>query len=483
MQDPLALLPGNTPEEVGASRYRPRFHFAPKRNWMNDPNGLVYFQGEYHLFFQYNPFGEQWGHMSWGHAVSRDLLTWEELPVAIPETEKEMIFSGCIVVDWSNMSGLGQGDEPPLLAFYTGFDAKADLQRQCLAYSHDRGRTFTFYNRNPLIDLGMAHFRDPKVFYHEPSAAWIMVVALPREHKVQFYRSTNLLDWTLAGAFGPAGATSGQWECPDLMVVPLETDPSQARWVLKIDVDAGLVGGGSGGQYFIGDFDGHGFTIDAAVACPNGEIVDFGPDFYAAATWSDLPPEQPGPLWVGWMSNHKTGRLYPTEPWRGAQSLPRTLYLFEERGRLKLGQRPVASAANLFEISCGRRISAIDVAVDAGPTPDSLHAELVLNVAGPDPQMLEFVAGKETLVTIRHDGNQSLIFTREHHGPVHDEAFAFQSSCPCPSGDSIAIEFFFDSCLVDIFIDGGRRVFSCCVFPENPHALAVRLCPAPTAAP
>src|SRR5579872_5698392 len=215
MDNSVPEVPRNALPLDSPARYRPRYHFTPRRNWMNDPNGLVYFAGEYHLFFQHNPCGDQWGHMSWGHAVSRDLVTWEELPVAIPETDREMIFSGCLVIDWKNVSGLGGGSEPPFLAFYTGYDAKTDIQRQCLAFSHDRGRTFTFYEGNPLIDLGMAHFRDPKVFYHEDSAAWVMAVSLPREHRIVFYRSRNLLQWTLAGSFGPAGATSGQWECPD----------------------------------------------------------------------------------------------------------------------------------------------------------------------------------------------------------------------------------------------------------------------------
>ena len=474
MQDLATPLPSDAPGKA-EGRYRPRFHFAPKRNWMNDPNGLVYFEGEYHLFFQYNPFGDQWGHMSWGHAVSRDLLAWEELPVAIPETDNEMIFSGCIVVDWENVSGLGNGDEPPLLAFYTGFDAEADIQRQCLAYSHDRGRTFSFYEGNPVIDLGMAHFRDPKVFYHAASSAWIMAVALPREHKVQFYRSTNLLDWTLAGAFGPAGATSGQWECPDLMLVPLETDPSQARWVLKVDVDAGFVGGGSGAQYFVGDFDGSNFAIDPRVGCPDGEMVDFGPDFYAAVTWSDLPPEQPGPLWVGWMSNHQTGRFYPTEPWRGAQSLPRTLFLFEEAGKLKLGQRPVSSASQLFSGSGREQMAERQVGVTDGPTSESFRAELALSVINGRSETLELVGGDETLVTVHYDSERGLVFARAPHGSVQGASFGFETSSSYAPGERIAVELFFDSCLVDIFVDAGRRQFSCCIFPDSPEDVGLQV--------
>jgi len=444
------------------ARYRPKLHFAPQRNWMNDPNGLVYFAGEYHLFYQYNPFGDQWGHMSWGHAVSQDLVTWEELAVAIPEQDGEMIFSGSIVVDWDNVSKLGVGGEPPLLAFYTGFDAEADLQRQCLAYSHDRGRTFSFYTSNPVIDLGMAHFRDPKVFWHAPSSAWVMVVALSREHKVQLYRSTNLLDWALAGAFGPAGATSGQWECPDLMPVPLEHDPSQLRWVLKVDVDAAFVGGGSGAQYFVGDFDGSSFVVDPA--CADGDTVDFGPDFYAAISWAELPPEQPGPLWVGWMSNHQTGRFYPTEPWRGAQSLPRTLFLFEEAGRLKLGQRPVAAAAKLF--GAAHRGGVGDVAVASGPTTESFHAVVSLTVQDGASETMTLVTGNEVLLSIALEQQRGLVFTRNQHGDIAEVSLTFETATAYEANGPISVELFFDSCLVDIFVDGGKRVYSCCVFPE-----------------
>jgi levanase/fructan beta-fructosidase len=454
------------------ARYRPRMHFAPQRNWMNDPNGLVYFAGEYHLFYQYNPFGDQWGHMSWGHAVSEDLVTWQELAVAIPEQAGEMIFSGSIVVDWDNVSGLGAGGEPPLLAFYTGFDAEADIQRQCLAYSHDRGRTFGFYAGNPVIDLGMAHFRDPKVFWHAPSNAWVMVVALSREHRVQFYRSTNLLDWTLAGAFGPAGATSGQWECPDLMPVPLEHDPSQFRWVLKVDVDAAFVGGGSGAQYFVGYFDGSTFVVDPA--CADGDTVDFGPDFYAAISWSELPPEQPGPLWVGWMSNHQTGRFYPTEPWRGAQSLPRTLFVFEEAGRLKLGQRPVAAAANLF--GAAHRGGVGDVAVASGPTSESFHAVVSLTVQDGVSDTMTLVTGDEVLLSIAFEQPRGLVFTRRRHGDIAEASLAFETATAYEAnGPAISVELFFDSCLVDIFVDGGKRVYSCCVFPQAPGSVCIAL--------
>ncbi|HUF63909.1 MAG TPA: GH32 C-terminal domain-containing protein [Verrucomicrobiales bacterium] len=250
--------------------YRPQFHFTPPKNWMNDPNGLVYFDGEYHLFYQYNPSGDRWGHMSWGHAVSRDLVHWEHLPVALPEEDGVMIFSGSAVVDVHNTSGFGQGGKAPLVAIYTGRRNEDNRQHQSLAYSNDRGRTWTKYEENPVLDIGSTDFRDPKVFRYPPGeegdGRWIMVLALSVERKVSFYASDNLREWEHLSDFGPAGATEGIWECPDLF--PLEVDDGgsasgrERKWVLEVDLGSGSVAGGSGGQYFIGDFDGRSFVPD-----------------------------------------------------------------------------------------------------------------------------------------------------------------------------------------------------------------------------
>ena len=236
---------------------RPRFHFTPPRNFMNDPNGLVFYKGEYHLFYQHNPFGTVWGHMSWGHAVSRDMLHWEHLPVALREENGVMIFSGSAVVDRDNSSGFCRpegADRSCLVAIYTGHGH--DKQTQNLAYSNDRGRTWTKYAGNPVIDLGLKDFRDPKVFWHEPSKRWIMVTVLADQHKVRLFGSRDLKKWDTLSDFGPAGATGGVWECPDLFALPVDGDPKNVRWVLDVDINPGGVAGGSGGQYFVGTFDG-----------------------------------------------------------------------------------------------------------------------------------------------------------------------------------------------------------------------------------
>ena len=238
---------------------RPGFHFTAEKNWLNDPNGLVYHDGEWHLFYQFNPFGDTWGHMSWGHAVSRDLLAWEHLPVAIPEKDGIMAFSGSALVDHANTSGFGTKDSPPMVAIYTGH--REGRQDQRLAYSTDKGRTWTMFDGNPVLDIEKADFRDPKVFWHAPTKRWVMAVALSIERKISFYASPDLKKWEHLSDFGPAGAVKGIWECPDLFEVPID-GTNQERWVLNINLGDHSVAGGSGAQYFTGTFDGKAFTAD-----------------------------------------------------------------------------------------------------------------------------------------------------------------------------------------------------------------------------
>jgi len=255
--------------------FRPQFHYTPAKNWMNDPNGLVYYKGEYHLFYQYNPFGSQWGHMSWGHAVSRDLVHWRELPVAIPEMGDEMVFSGSAVVDKANTSGLGTKANPPMVAIYTA--ARPGSQAQALAYSTDRGRTFKRYSGNPVLDIGSGEFRDPKVFWYAPEHEWRMVVSKALEHKIAIYSSPNLKQWTHLSDFGPANATGGAWECPDLFPLKVDGSRRKTKWVMIVNVNPGGIAGGSGAQYFVGDFDGTTFHADNELGSytpPSGDLFE-----------------------------------------------------------------------------------------------------------------------------------------------------------------------------------------------------------------
>lgn len=271
--------------------HRPQFHFSPPQNWMNDPNGLIYFDGEYHLFYQHNPFGKTWGHMSWGHAVSKDLVHWVHLPVALPETKDRMAFSGCVVLDENNTSGLGKNGQAPLVAVYTGYRQSDGWQAQYLATSLDRGRTWQDYSEDPVLDISSTDFRDPNVFWYKDE--WRMVVALPTERKVQFYSSQDLKSWTYLSEFGPQGAVGGAWECPDLFPMQVEGEDKE-RWILQVDLDRQAYAGGSGGQYFVGDFDGERFTLDQptpAIPWPDGRAVAQNFEVQGTGLWKQDPGE------------------------------------------------------------------------------------------------------------------------------------------------------------------------------------------------
>ncbi len=327
--------------------YRPQYHFSPRENWTNDPNGLVYFDGEYHLFFQYNPFGDKWGHMSWGHAVSRDTVHWQQLPVALPEENGIMIFTGSTVIDERNTSGFCTGGKPCMVAVYTGYTAKSgnkpSLQTQNLAYSNDRGRTWTKYGGNPVLDLHLSDFRDPKVFWSQGSKQWIMAVSLPDDHKVRVYGSADLKQWRTLSEFGPAGATSGQWECPELFELPVEGE-GQTRWVMKVGLNPGGLQGGSGEQYFVGRFDGTRFVNENA---PSQTLwTDYGKDCYCALTFNGLPKSQPMAM-IGWMSNWQYAADLPTSPWRGQMTVPRELSLRRTPEGLRLIQNPTRALQQL----------------------------------------------------------------------------------------------------------------------------------------
>lgn len=293
---------------AATEHWRPRFHFSPCRHWMNDPNGLVFHDGEYHLYFQYNPQGAQWGNISWGHAVSRDLVSWQELPVAIAATDRVMAFSGSVVVDHANCGGFAPegSHEPALVAFFTGFDPITKVQSQHVAYSLDRGRTYTPYAGNPVIDIGSTEFRDPKVFWHEPTQRWVMLLVAALRQEVWIYTSSNLKDWRRTSTFGPAGSAANNiWEVPDLFELPVRTAEGSvagSRWVLAVSVNHGTPWGGSGVQYFVGDFDGTHFSDEsggtvAPLTAPSGELVaDFEGDRLPAGWRIDGPAFGAGPV-------------------------------------------------------------------------------------------------------------------------------------------------------------------------------------------
>lgn len=296
---------------------RPHYHYAAAANWLSDPNGLVHWAGEWHLFYQYNPDGEHWGNMTWGHAVSRDLATWEELPPALTGDALGMIFSGSAVIDHANSAGFGA---EAMVAIYTSASDDPQRQAQSLAWSNDHGRSWHKYAGNPVLDIGLADFRDPNVFWHEPSARWIMVVALSALNSAAIYASSDLKAWEQLSDISGGDAPGEIWECPLLIELPIEGEAA-TRWLFKVDVLRGAPG--SGALYRTGTFDGTQFRAD-----PQGWLaLDGGTDFYAAIAWHEPRDEAGRPLWIGWLGNHAYQGHLPLQGWRGAMSLPRRLSL------------------------------------------------------------------------------------------------------------------------------------------------------------
>lgn len=326
---------------ISTTDYRSVYHFSPKEMWMNDPNGMVYFQGEYHLFYQYHPYGNTWGPMHWGHAVTKDLYSWEELPVALAPDEHGMIFSGSAVVDWDNTSGFFD-EEPGLVAIFTHhMEVPNDqpVQRQSIAYSKDKGRTWNKYEGNPVLQHeAFIDFRDPKVFWHEQTKAWVMIIACGQT--VCLYRSPNLKNWTFASEFGAGiGSHDGVWECPDLFPLAVDGDKQQEKWVMLVSIGADpAFKEGSRTQYFTGNFNGSTFAPDEDSLTVRW--LDHGRDNYAGVSWSDIPVEDGRRLFMGWMSNWMYANQTPTEGYRGVMTIPRELRLETIHEKITLVQCP-----------------------------------------------------------------------------------------------------------------------------------------------
>lgn len=453
---------------------RPQFHFSPEINWMNDPNGLVYHDGEYHLFHQYNPAGNIWGHMSWGHAVSPDLTQWKHLPLAIEETDGVMAFSGCCVVDHQNSSGFGSPANPPMVAVYTGHGHGKQVQN--LAWSNDRGRTWSVYDQNPVLDVNEEDFRDPKVFWHEPTQRWVMVVSLATQKVLVLYSSQDLKSWTELSRFGPAGVTEKpNWECPDLFELSVEGEQGKKLWVLEADMGSGSVAGGSGGEYFVGTFDGRRFR-----ALQQAQWVDYGRDFYAPISWDNLPPEDGRRIWIGWFNNWETC-LVPTSPWRSCMSIPRILGLKkvafneEEPATYVLTQKPIEELRALRESTLVLDASMAawpPVSVIASSDLDELTFELeAILVPGQARSVgIRIRTGKDEYTEIGYDRNYSGAYVdRQQSGNVEfHAAFAGRHHAPARTIDGeVSLQIFVDRSTMEVFINGGEAVISDRIFPTG----------------
>ena len=453
---------------------RPQFHFSPEVNWMNDPNGLVYHNGEYHLFYQYNPAGNEWGHISWGHAVSKDMMHWEHLPIAIPERDGLMAFSGSCVVDHRNTSKFGRGDTPPMVAIFTGH--KPGKQVQNLAYSNDDGRTWEFYKGNPVLDLGLADFRDPKVFWHQGTKRWIMVVSLATERVIAFFGSDDLKSWTELSRFGPAGARNkSNWECPDLFELPVENEQGKKLWVLEADMGDGSIAGGSGGEYFVGHFDGVRFST-----IQHSQWVDYGRDFYAPISFENFPASDRRRVWLGWFNNWESC-LVPTEPWRGSMSIPRELSLRklsfnnEEPATYVLVQNPIRELLQLrgksSDLETGQLGWPPKKIAQAGEIRD-MQFELTAEFKPGRARSLGFRihTGEDEFTEIGYDSQFMGVYVdRTKSGNVSfHPAFPGRHNAPTRLIDGkCSVRILVDRSSIEVFVNDGEVVISDLVFPTN----------------
>ncbi len=463
---PMSCFATRGDEPPGA---RPVFHFTPPKNFINDPNGLVFLDGEYHLFYQHNPEGDRWGHMSWGHASSRDLVHWQHLPIALREENGIMIFSGSAVFDARNTSGLGLKDAPPMIAIYTGDGHKK--QTQNVASSTDRGRTWTKFAGNPVLDLHSNSFRDPKVFWFKPAGRWIMATVLADDRKVRLWGSGDLKTWEKLSDFGPAGSVQGVWECPELFEAPVEGGvQGESRWVLKVDVNSGAPFGGSGGQYFVGRFDGKEFRPEGTQN-KTPLWIDYGKDFYASQSWNDAPTEG-RPVWIAWMNNWQYANDIPTSPWRGAMTVPRYVALRATTDGFRLAQTPVDGVKQIRgqNHQIGNRLIPMgETRLEAdGIEGTALEIVVEFDLREADTVGLKLRRGEaeETLVGIDRRAGTVFIdrtrsgavnFSKDFPG-VH---FGRLSSLDRP----IRLHVLLDTTSVEVFADDGEVVLTDQIFP------------------
>lgn len=465
-------------EGLYAERFRPQFHFSPEKSWMNDPNGMVWFDGEYHLFYQYYPDSNVWGPMHWGHAVSPDMIRWEHLPIALYPDSLGYIFSGSAVVDYYNTSGLGSPQQPAMVAIFTYHRPDADktnsndFQNQGLAYSLDHGRTWKKYDKNPILrKLGERDFRDPKVFWDDTYSKWFMILAV-KDH-VELYGSDNLREWSYLSRFGETvGAHGGVWECPDLFEIEIKGS-REKKWVMLVNINPGAINGGSGTQYFIGKFDGTEFKPESKETL----WLDFGKDNYAGVTWS-TPAAEKRKLFLGWMSNWQYGQAVPTTKWRSAMTVPRVLSLLPTEQGLRLGSNPVSEVRTLRE---GPPAEYTDVLAFSDSTSAEIslpgsQLEVVMEIDRESNQkdfeiVLENKSGEKLLVGLRSDSNQ-LYVDRTKSGqsgfsPEFPGTHAGQRSF---TSRDIKLTLILDAASIEVFADDGTTCITDIFFPVAPYS-------------
>ena len=481
----------DTFDTANTDYYRPVYHHTPLYGWMNDPNGLVYKDGEYHLYFQYNPYGSRWGNMHWGHSVSKDLVHWEHLDPAIARDTLGQIFSGSVVVDANNSAGYGKD---ALVAFYTSASDEHG-QIQCMAYSTDNGRTYTKYEKNPILTPfdGLRDFRDPKVFWYEPAQKWYMIVSADKN--MRFYSSADLKQWEYLSQFGEGyGVQPNQFECPDFVQLPVDGNKDNMKWVMIVNINPGCLFGGSATEYFVGTFDGKEFKCDNDKSVT--KWLDFGKDHYATVCFSNTGDRV---IAVPWMSNWQYANITPIRQNRGANALPRELSLYSKGGEVYMAANVVKEVEALrketrkvdnFSLKGEQTISdvvaaeecAFEVEVDVTPGKSQTVGFDLVNDKGEKTKIyLDMKSGR--IVMDRSEsglvafGEKSEPHFKENHDRrktesvnyVNDFALGTWAPLSLCEGKTYHLNVFVDKCSVEIFVDGGRIAMTNLVFPTVPY--------------
>ena len=422
-------------DTTNREKFRPAYHHTPQYGWMNDPNGMFYKDGEWHLYYQYNPYGSLWENMTWGHSVSKDLVHWEALPLAIEADAIGTIFSGSCVVDKDNTAGFGKNT---VIAFYT---SAGEAQTQSMAYSTDGGRTFNKYEKNPVVTFNAPDFRDPKVFWYEGTHRWIMMLAVGQE--MQIWSSANLKDWQKESSFGSEyGNHGGVWECPDMLKI-------EDKWVLICNINPGGPFGGSATQYFIGDFDGKKFTCESMPKVT--KWLDYGKDHYATVSFSNAPEGRT--VVMAWMSNWQYANQVPTRQFRSANSIARDLGLFKDGEETYVSVIP--SKENLA--MRGNKVK--------NPT---ATCEIVVDVKGSMELTLSNAKGEQ--VVMNYDSQkQTFAMDRTKSGDMSfSEAFPIVTVAPT-HGNMKQLRLFIDNSSIEAFAGDGKMAMTNLVFPSEPY--------------
>lgn len=451
--------------------FRPVYHHTPVYGWMNDPNGMFYKDGVYHLYFQYNPYGSVWGNMHWGHSTSTDLMHWKFEGCAIVPDAWGAIFSGSCVVDHENTAGFGK---EAVVAFYTSAKSTpwGDIQMQSMAYSLDNGKTFTKYEGNPILTSSEKDFRDPKVFWYAPGKHWVMILAVGQH--MEIYSSVNLKEWKKESEFGAMqGAHGGVWECPDLVEIPVE-GTREKKWVLICNLNPGGPFGGSAAQYFVGSFDGKKFVNESPTQT---KWMDWGKDNYATVTWNNAPDGRC--IALGWMSNWQYANNVPTRQYRSANTLARDLTLYREGQELYLKSTPSSEVKK----ARGKKVSIPSFKVSEKHEMVNLfeekqgayEVEIVIQNAGASKIAFSLLNDKGEKVSMYYDLNRKqFVMDRSESGKVDfSKDFPAVTVAPVNVDKELTLRLFVDRSSIEAFGEDGKFVMTNLVFPSQPY---VKMC-------